>query len=272
MQLSIPHAVYRYYMINKLLSHPDYPEVRERMSVVPTHKVYSSAPEAIQTVDLGYATFDIGLAEEVTRLAVGGRGTAVRVSNSSIALQFLIPHNTKPYPGEFTDEVLAQASKENPELVKKMRLAINDPIQAEIEMEQTQLATFWELRRMTHEEYLAYFVTVSKKSTFGLGLDRVISFQSPSTKGVIRIGGAIFSNRYAQIVIGSPNGEITLGFHVDFLQPNNIDLLPMLECIASSFRFTVEEIPSDEELAKLISDSGIPHIEQSQPPDAPDKE
>jgi len=254
----------RYRAINTVLG---LPEARQRMSVVPVHRTFLEPESNVQRINLGYAAFDIGFTDTVSRVAVGGRRTCVLISNATVEVCFMAPFAPETLDSAADIRRISGSHTEYPESVAHLKAYLSDPVQAEINTERTEVASLSELAWMTKDRFLEYQMHVIRKAGCNaVGWNEVISFNSPFSKGVIQIGKHPADRIHASVVFASPNHHCLVGCHVRMAEPASQDIGPVVEALVRSFRFSIETVPSSEEVAELISRAGIPKKGDREPP------
>jgi len=254
-------TAFRDLIIQKALSRP---ESRQRMSVLPKHVMLSEPITNKQIIVIGYASFDIGTTSLVSRAAAGSDGTCVLVTNTALSVCFMRPFNPGKESALQDDQQLAAAKEEYPKSLRQIRNHGSDPVQAEVEAEDRQPATLWELTWMSKDEFMNYFIQVIQKSRWSIGQNEVICFRTPHAKGLIRIGETRDDRLRAGVWFSSLDLKKYVACHISIARTTECDIGPLVESIARSFRFTVESIPSPEDLSLLIAQAGIPKKEDRQ--------
>ena len=252
----------RYWAIHKLLSTP---EARQRMSVVPKHRIFSASAKPVQIVDLGYATFDFGFAEPVSRNAIFD-GAGVRVSNAAILAFFLPPYDPEAVLSSDGESIVSGSPDERSKSAIKNRLSYADLMQAEIRAENQQLASVWELAWMTKRSFQAYFLRIVQKKLNPWGCNEVVVFETPYSKGMIRIGKNAADRRQARIHFTSLDLRCAVGGGIVMTDTAAGDVAIVAESVARSFRFTVKTMPAEDKIAQLIAHAGIQKKENSPAP------
>jgi hypothetical protein len=174
----------RYLTVQKVLSLEG---AQQRMSIVPKHGTFAESSEQVQSIDLGYAKFDIGFTGPVSRVAVGSSGTCVLITNTTVHICFLAPFAPQKSLSATDKLALSGAHTEYPRSVARIQEYDSDPVQAQIRGEDTQVTSLWELTLMTKDQFIEYSIHVLEKAGLGIGRNEVISFATPYSKGLTRI-------------------------------------------------------------------------------------
>ena len=240
----------RYRAVHKFFSNP---ELRQRMNVVPTHRQFSASPAPVQSFDLGYATVDVGVKERLTISSVLSSGTIILISNAAVSVCFWCPFMASNAPASD-----AYAHKLSGKLKERLLAAeTGHVVELATQAEQTMEASFWTLCLMSREESMLYIMDVTTKAGCTIGRNQVYSFEAPFSKGLTRIGEKPADRSYAFIMIASKDSLCRVGCHVRAKPQGKGDIAPMLESIASSFKFTMAEIPAEEKLHDVIRQHGV---------------
>jgi hypothetical protein len=258
MAFPLVRTVLRYRAVNMALR---FPEARQRVSVIPTHRTFPEPSEHIQNIDLGYATFDIGFTDNVSRSVFGKTGTRVILSNATVVVWFGPPTATERlyHASQHTrDElVISRWRAEYPKSVSQLQEMISNPLQAQIHAENTTVASLWELALMTEDQFRLYTMHLIQKLATTIGMNEVISFDAPYSRGLIRIGENPTDRTRASVWLLSQNNRCMVACNARMTKSADYDIGALMESIARSYRFSVETVPSFEKVEQLMEQAGI---------------
>jgi hypothetical protein len=251
----------RYRAVYALLSQP---EVQQRMSVIPTNKTFSYPTNEIQKIDLGYATFDIGLTGTVSKTCFGkpAPGTCVLISNAMVRIVFMAPFSPKELAEE-SDEIKGEnASAKFKKSLERMSQYRSDSVQITTQAERRQIASIWELTLMTEDQFLLYIFDLELKAGCRLGANETCAFENPYAKGLILTGESLTDRSHSSIMFSSLDRYCLVGGNIQMTEASKQDIGLIIDHIAHSFRFSIETVPSPVEIAQLIEKAGIqPKVE-----------
>ena len=127
---------WRYHQLAKFLNLPG---LRQRLAIQPREeKLDVKLP--VMTVDIGYASFDVGGGEPLSMEATGSYRTALRLKNDEIEMLILSPVS----PADSAATLPSASAGANP-LAGRIQQLINDPISEEEAVERTQELPFLRL-------------------------------------------------------------------------------------------------------------------------------
>ena len=240
----------RYHALHKFFSNP---ELRQRMNVVPTQRQFSTPSAPVQPVDLGYAVVDVGIKEPLSISSARNFGSIILLSNAAVSVCFWCPFMASNAPA-----IDAYAHKLSGKLKERMLAAeTGHLLELETQAEQTLEASFWPLCLMSREEFRLYIMDVTTKAGCTIGRNQVYSFEAAFSKGLTRIGEQPADRSSAFIMIASKDSLCRVGCIVRARPASSGDIAPILESIASSFKFTLDAIPPEEKLPEVIRQHGI---------------
>jgi len=153
--------------------------------------------------------------------------------------------------------MLADARHDYPKLSALVREAATDCVQSAINTEREPLASLWRLALMTMDEFGIYVAHVGMKTATRLGSNEVISFETPYSKGPIRIGMNPEDRSFANVWFSSLDRDLNVGCNITVLKGAEFDVGPIAESLARSFAFAIDALPNSEEVARLIGEAGI---------------
>ena len=250
----------RYRTVNMVLSQPG---VRQRMAIIPTHRTFSYSTNQIQSINLGYATFDVGLTGLVLKVSAGKQGTCILISNTTAQIVFMAPFSPEELSGEFNGVKISDIQAKFPKTAELLRDYTSDLIQAEIRAENRQAASLWELAWMTEDQFLLYTICIEQKIAAGGG-NEVIYFENPYSKGLIRTVKSPTDRRFSSINLSSLNRQCHVGCKIKLTETSEQDSGKIADHIARSFRFSIEAVPTPVEIAHLVEQAGIKKLENDQ--------
>ena len=234
----------------------DLPGARQRASVVPNF-VHFDAPPATHLINIGYATFDLDLPTPVTLTARGSNATALQIFAGDLRCLILPPFSPNSRtPINFPS---------TPPLERHVQTLQTDSIAAFQEIERIQPLPLSQVFWMNSDAFLDYSFRLSEKASYRLGRHEVCCFTSPHAKGIIYIGDDPTDRLHALLDISSPDGKLNVGFNAHLEGPSTGDIGPILKRIAASFQFTIDAIPAQTQIAKLIAGQGIPKRPEDSP-------
>ena len=243
----------RYYALSKVLR---LPQAEARLAVKPVRRTLTNQQEPIHLVNLGYATFDTG---STNQLFVESRasGASIMLTNSDVSMFFLPPFAPEKSTGLASSRISALEALANPNTVARMKEWETNQIAAEMAWEETQPLPPSRILLMNGDDFLLYSLKVAFKAGNRIGSKAVQFFQSPYTKGIVRVGENTNDSRFAAVYFASLDGTKNVGLRVMLANSSDNNIFHYLDPILRYFRFTVETVDDREAVKAMISEAGI---------------
>lgn len=251
-------GVLRYHALNKVLR---LPQAQTRLAVKPTRRTLTNAAP-VQLLNLGYATFDAGSANQFFIESMSS-GTAVILTNKDVSMAFLPPYAPKSSTNLASSRISAGEARASPHTLARLNEWENDQMAAEMAWEETQPLPPSRILLMTGDDFLLYSLKVVFKAGNRFGSKGVEFFQSPFTKGIVRFGETTNDNRFAAVYFASLDDTKNVGLLLRLPNSSSASLSDYLIPILSSFRFTAEKVDDREAVKALIRGAGIPQRKET---------
>ncbi|HWB59757.1 MAG TPA: hypothetical protein VG733_09700 [Chthoniobacteraceae bacterium] len=224
---------------------------RERVNVVPVEKTFA-APGDGKAVDIGFAKFELGKedAPSSIRLIDSAGIIYIALKSGDFYISFMNPsapaeRDAAELPGDF------------PQTAAYIREVGSDEIAARIAMEQTRPASFAALCAMSKDEYLLYYTKLQLKVGLGFGGGGVFWFRNAETKGIAEVGGSPGDRASGLMSLISADGGKVVECYVKPAKGKTGDGARLIEQIAATFVFTVDNIADKDEIRRKIAAAGI---------------
>jgi hypothetical protein len=249
----------RYSALERVLRRP---EARQRLAVQPSSRTLTTLPH-VQTINLGYATFDTGSTNPIS-IEGTSNGAAVLLTNRDVSMAFLPPYGLEDPRNRSSAKVSPGEARAHPHTLAYMQQLEGDQVTAEMAMEETRILPFSKLLRMSNDDFLAYSMRIALKAGNSAGLKEVQFFNAPDAKGIVRIGKNTNDNRFAAVFLASPDGARKVNLLLRVCGSSSSDIWASLDPILRSFRFTADTVDSRDRVKALIRAAGIRQREDSQ--------
>ena len=238
------------------------PEARARAAVRPSRRTLT-ALAGIHPVNLGYATFDTGSTNAIS-VGAATRGTGVLITNSDVHMTFSPPFGPEKSRNPISAEVSAGEARQYPHMLAFIRQMEADPVAARMVEEETLVLPFFRILFMSKDDFLVYSMRLAGKALTQFGSNGIQFFESPNAKGIVRIGKATNDNRFATVLLASPDGTKMVGLVLSIPRTSSNDISASLDPILRSFRFTTDSIGDPDRIKALMREAGIFRPEDSQ--------
>ncbi len=108
---------------------------------MPTTKTLATVLTAVHSVNLGYATFDMGTNSPIY-ITAEEMHTAVVITNADFGFRFAGPFGVGELKNSTTLEDIAARARAGSRLARYIETQLSDMVTSQIEMEQTQMLPF----------------------------------------------------------------------------------------------------------------------------------
>lgn len=259
----------RWHVLNKLYSNS---KVNHRVAIVPTELDLSKV-QVVQgvTCNVGYAEFIIP-STNLVQLNSSGSDCAVVGVTDNLGLIFMVPFDPsspdKP-AADFKNDLIKIPNDHL--LRQKLAKAGSTFLDFEISAEQITPPTFWKTVFQNSKLFAFHTLLLSMKAeTTGMGMRSVHTYQTPETRGLIRLGEHPDDTSNAHVVIENRAGTQAVGIHIFARNGNTNSIMDMLPIILATFRFTLKNLNSPDHVKQAIIGAGIlPMEEQKTSPTNP---
>ena len=227
----------------------------ERVNMI----VEKRKPEAVRggrVVDLGYAKFELQGNEPAVVQITGEKGTSLVVETENYQILFINPSPPAKLDEE-TRKLIEKDANAFPGMTDYMREMVTDEVEANIAMEETLPVKFLPLSLMDKDDFLLYKMKLERKAEQRYGRDEVCLFETTTAKGAAQIGEATGDRRLAFMLISSRDGWKIVGCKVTTKDNAAGDSGKLIEQIAGSFKFTMDDLSDTEEIKRAIAGAGI---------------
>lgn len=249
-------GVLRHRTIDRLLG--NIPHGRERITVMPTIKTLATVPTAVHSVNLGYATFDMGTNAPIY-ITAEEMHTAVVITNADFGFRFAGPFGVGELKNSTVSlEDIAARARAGSRLARYVETQLSDMVASQIEMEQTQLLPFSRTTLLLSDDFSLYLLKLTSKARNNWGSNEIWSFTTPYIKGIVRVGQGPTDRQRAVVYLASLDGSRNLTLMAVLLHGSTKDIGAAIEPILASFQFTIDKVPDNIEIMRLISKAGIP--------------
>lgn len=242
----------RYYALNKVLA---LPQAQARLAVKPTSRTLTDQPP-VQLVNLGYATFDTGSTNQLF-IEITSIGGSIILTNRDVSMAFLPPFAAEKSTNLASSRISAREARVNLDTLARMKEWEGDLLAAEMAWEETQPLPPSKILLMNGDDFLLYSLKVAFKAGNRIGSKGVEFFQSPNTKGIVRVGENSNDSRFALVYFASLDRTKNVGLHLRLAGPSSSNLFDYLDPVLRSFRFTAERVDDREAVKSLIRGAGI---------------
>jgi hypothetical protein len=248
-------------VIQKIL---DSPERVAMLSVVPEPIIQVTTPdiELSPRLNIGYAEFSLP-SDQNPEFDSQIHGDVVMMDSEQLSLVMLAPENI-----DVTDIVNVMGNIELKGSMPKAKWITEHLVNAgeEIDPEKLNIVDlqmrvsevhplpFTKVFMMSDAEYHAYIIKLTTKSLLSSNMERIIPFESPHSLGIIymREGG-----RRGKIELTTHDRKISQAIIFEIHGTGDTFPPEVFKTFLASYRFTIESCPSREEIAEMISASGI---------------
>ena len=245
----------RWCVLRKMYCHAD---VKHRMSIVPSELDLSDVQVAGGvTCDVGYAEFIIPSTDSV-QLKSSASG-AVLGETEAFSFAFLIPFDPSA-PDKKRDEVEKELTKlpQGHPLREELAGPGKTFLDLQIYAERIVPDRFW---KTVFQDSTLFAVNTrllyQKGSTTGLGMHRVHTYHTPETRGLVLVGKEAGDLSTAHATLVNRSGTQAVGMHICTLGDGTNDVMQIMSVILKTFKFTVENLNSGDDVKKIIAEAGI---------------
>ena len=242
----------RYYALNKVLK---LPQAQARLAVKPTKRTLSGQTP-VQLINFGYATFDTGSTNQLF-IESTPSGATIILTNRDVSMAFLPPFAPEKSANSTFSRVSAREARAKPNTLARMKEWETDQMAAEMAWEETQPLPPSRILLMNGDDFLLYSLQVAFKAGNRIGSKKVEFFQSPYTRGIVRVGKNTNDTRFAAVYFASLDGTKNVGLRLTLPDPSSANLFDYLDPVLRSFRFTAERVDDREAVKALIRGAGI---------------
>ncbi len=244
----------RYHGINKVLNAHN---MMARANLMPARRTFDTAARGAHAVDLGYAKFSVSAEEAPVSIRVkGDAGTSVVLECRDFSIAFINP-SPATRMDEDTRRTMEGSRRDYPKAAAFMQELCTDEVAARIAAEETRPVSLAEACSMGKDDYLLYNQKLMLKITGATGMDEVFWFENAQTKGIAGIGNSTGNREKGNLLLSSPDGGKLVGCSVTTQDGKPGDAGKMLEQIAASFVFTIDNISDKDEIKQKLSTAGI---------------
>ena len=224
-----------------------------RANVVPFKKIFAP-PDADETVvDLGFAKFEVGSEYAPPVAFTGGQhGIWVMVKLGDFSILFLNPAPPEPMD-EGTKKNVEASKRTLPKMAAFIQEMHSDEVAWQIEVEQVRPATFAQISAMNKDEYRLYCAMAQQK-VLQFGTEKVFWFENAETKGIARFN---LRDAAVHMLLSSSDGGKVVDCVVFAPKGRPDGAEPLVDQIAATFVFTIENIADREEIRRRILAAGI---------------
>ena len=210
-------------------------------------------------VNLGYATFDSGSNGPMVVVAISD-GALVAITNDEFAVRITAPFN--PSAGTNSPASLAGYARRlkvrDSPLVEFIEGRSRDAVKMRMGLEETKVHPITNMALMSNNEFRLFLIAIAFKAHSELGHREVCYFTTPHIKALVQVGYVPYDPLHAMVFLNSLDATKYLLMMCELNSHSTGEIVPRLEPILGSFRFTIDKVGDHEATARLISEAGIP--------------
>jgi len=245
----------RWHVLRKLERDP---RVRHRMSIVPTELNLSSVQATNGVVcDLGYAEFIVPSSEEIRLRRCATLGIQGEVKHLSFS--FLPPYDPSKIESQTrrVAEAYARLPRKTP-WRPQGKLEDMTGMDFMLHVERVTPIPKWKAVFQGRNTFAAYVALLwSKGGNVGIGMHSVRTFETADCRGFVRVGQSSGDTSFAHVVIENHAQSLCVGFYISVSEPATEDVISDLLSILKTFRFSMPDFATEEEIDARMTQAGI---------------